>query len=75
MSPLNVKQVTELKLLEEKLETLIQQFNAVKDENRSLKVKQEELVREKAKLMEKSSLVKARVEAMIIRLKAMEQSS
>jgi cell division protein ZapB len=75
MSPLNVKQVTEIKLLEEKLETLIQQFNAVKDENRSLKVKQEELVREKAKLMEKSSLVKARVEAMIIRLKAMEQSS
>ena len=61
--------------LEEKLETLIQQYNTVKDENRSLKVKQEELVREKAKLMEKSSLIKARIEAMIVRLKAMEHGS
>ena len=75
MSHSNVNQVTDIKLLEERLETLIHQFNNVKDENRSLKVKQEELVREKAKLMEKSSVVKARVEAMITRLKAMEHSS
>jgi cell division protein ZapB len=65
----------EIKLLEEKLDALIQLYSAVKDENRSLKVKQEELVREKAKLLEKSSLVKTRVEAMITRLKAMEHGS
>lgn len=75
MSHSDAAQAAEIKLLEEKLETLIQLYNAVKDENRSLKVKQEELVREKAKLLEKSSLVKARVEAMITRLKAMEHGS
>ena len=68
-------QTSEIKLLEDKLDALLQQYNAVKDENRSLKVKQEELVREKAKLLEKSSLVKNRVEAMIARLKAMEHGS
>lgn len=68
-------QAAEIKLLEDKLDALIQLYNAVKDENRSLKVKQEELVREKAKLLEKNSLVKTRVEAMITRLKAMEHGS
>jgi cell division protein ZapB len=65
----------ELSALESKLDVLIDQFNQLKDENRSLKVKQEALVKEKAKLLEKTALAKARVEAMIVRLKAMEQDT
>lgn len=66
---------TELAALEAKLDTLIAQFNLMKSENKSLKVKQDALVKEKAKLLEKTTLAKARVEAMIARLKAMEHDS
>jgi cell division protein ZapB len=41
----------------------------------SLKTKQDALVREKAKLLEKTSLARTQVEAMITRLKAMEKNS
>lgn len=61
--------------LENKLDALIALYNAVKDENHSLKTKQEELVREKAKLIEKTSLARTRVEAMITRLKSMEHGA
>jgi cell division protein ZapB len=65
----------ELKSLEEKLNLLIGQYNQMKVENVSLKNKQDILVREKAKLLEKASLARTQVEAMITRLKAMEQNS
>lgn len=68
-------QSLELKDLEDKLDQLIEQYNAVKNENSSLKTKQDALVREKAKLLEKTTLARTRVEAMIIRLKAMEHGS
>ena len=75
MSPLEKDPSSELAALEAKLDALITQFNAIKNENRSLKVKQDALVKEKAKLLEKTTLAKARVEAMITRLKAMEHDS
>lgn len=65
----------ELKVLEEKLDALIAQYDQLKDENSSLKVKQEALVKEKAKLLEKTTQARTRVEAMISRLKAMEHGS
>lgn len=68
-------QSLELKDLEDKLDQLIEQYEAVKNENNSLKIKQDALVREKAKLLEKTTLARTRVEAMIIRLKAMEHGS
>lgn len=68
-------QSLELKELEEKLDLLIEQYNAVKNENHSLKARQELLVKEKAKLLEKTTQARIRVEAMIARLKAMEQGS
>ena len=61
--------------LENKLDDLIVLYKEVKDENHSLKTKQEELVREKAKLIEKTSLARTRVEAMITRLKSMEHGA
>ena len=65
----------ELKDLEDKLDKLIAQYQSVKNENNSLKSKQEVLVMEKAKLLEKTTLARTRVEAMITRLKEMEQGS
>ncbi len=65
----------ELKNLEEKLDELILQFESLKNENNSLKIRQELLVKEKAKLLEKTTIARNRVEAMITRLKAMEHGS
>lgn len=65
----------ELKDLEEKLDKLIAQYSILKNENTSLKVKQEDLVKQKANLLEKTTLARTRVEAMITRLKAMENHS
>ena len=65
----------ELEALEAKLDLLIAQYNLIQNENKSLKVKQDALVKDKAKLLEKTTLAKSRVEAMIARLKAMEHDS
>ena len=66
---------TELKDLEAKLDTLIENYDSIKNENYNLKSKQDELVKEKAKLMEKTTIARTRVEAMISRLKSMEHGS
>ncbi|MDC9729489.1 MAG: TIGR02449 family protein [Methyloprofundus sp.] len=66
-------QSVDIKDLEEKLEELIQRYTAVQSENSTLKTKQDALVKEKAKLVEKTNLARTRVEAMISRLKNMDQ--
>ncbi len=63
----------EIKELELKLDQLIALYQSVKTENEALKSKQETLIREKAHLLEKTTLAKNRVEAMISRLKTMGQ--
>ena len=68
-------QTLEINALEEKLDSLIELYRSIKNENNSLKSKQEELVREKAKLIEKTTLARTRVEAMISRLKSMEHGT
>lgn len=68
----NTDQSQEIKALEQKLDQLIELYDQVKSENNFLKTKQEALVKEKAKLLEKTSLARIKVEAMINRLKAME---
>ncbi len=75
MTKPNEKSVTELELekLEARLETLVQSIDRLNDENRSLRNQQESLVGERAGLIEKNELARNRVEAMIGRLKTMEQ--
>jgi cell division protein ZapB len=63
----------EIKALETKLDQLIEMYSAVKRENETLRSRQDNLIREKAQLLEKTSLARHRVEAMISRLKAMGQ--
>ncbi len=65
----------ELKRLENRLDELVVICNQLKEENRSLKQRQDALTAERASLLQKNEQVRARVEAMIGRLKAMEQSS
>ncbi len=65
----------EFKDLEYKLDRLVDKYLDVKNENSSLKIKQETLAQEKAQLLEKTTEAKSRVEAMITRLKAMEHGS
>ncbi len=67
-------QSLEIKDLEKRLDQLIDLYQSAKAENEALKSKQESLVREKAQLLEKTTLAKNRVEAMISRLKTMGQS-
>ncbi len=68
-------QPSELQQLEVKLDDLIQLLSILEIENTSLKVKQEELVREKAGLADKNAVARSKVEAMITRLKSMEHGS
>ena len=45
------------------------------DENRSLRTSQEQLMGERAALLSKNEQARSRVEAMILRLKSMEQNA
>ena len=65
----------DLQQLEQRVEALIQACDELKDENHSLRVQQDSLVQERAKLIEKTELARSRVESMIHRLKSMEQDS
>lgn len=65
----------ELKRLEKRVDALVQVCDQLQDENRSLKQRQDTLTTERATLLQKNEQVRARVEAMIGRLKAMEQGS
>jgi cell division protein ZapB len=64
----------ELKRLERRLEDLIVTVSQIKEENRALRQRQETLTNERASLLQKNEQVRARVEAMIGRLKSMEQA-
>lgn len=63
----------DLDQLERQVEELIRTCTQLKEENQSLRVSQEHLVAERAELIEKAELARSRVEAMITRLKAMEE--
>jgi len=65
----------DLKRLEARVDELIQANMRLRDENSSLLSSQENLVTERAELIEKTELAKTRVEAMITRLKSMETGS
>jgi cell division protein ZapB len=62
----------DLQALEVRVEELIRACSYLKDENKSLRIRQDNLVAERAALIEKTELARTRVEAMITRLKSME---
>lgn len=62
----------DLRKLEQRVEELIHACSYLKDENKSLRARQDSLVAERAALIEKTEQARTRVEAMITRLKSME---
>lgn len=64
----------ELGKLEYRVAELIEVCDRLQQENRSLRAQQQTLVSERASLIEKNEQVRARVEAMIHRLRGMERS-
>jgi len=65
----------DLKRLEGRLDDLVQVCDRLQSENKSLKEQQDSLSKERATLLQKNEQVRGRVEAMIIRLKSMEQGN
>jgi cell division protein ZapB len=65
----------ELRRLEKRIDELVTTLLRLKDENRALRQRQDSLAAEKTTVMNRSEQVRARVEAMIGRLKAMERSA
>lgn len=65
----------ELKRLEERLQEVLDLCGRLQEENHSLRENQEQLMAEKANLVQRNEQVKTRVEHIISRLKSLEQSS
>ncbi|HSC16074.1 MAG TPA: TIGR02449 family protein [Gammaproteobacteria bacterium] len=65
----------ELRRLEKRLEELVVVCRQLQEENKSLRQRQDSLMSERATLLHKNEQVRGRVEAMIGRLKGMEQVS
>jgi cell division protein ZapB len=61
--------------LEWRVDELIKLCDHLKKENQALRAQTVELASEQARLIEQTKLARSRVEAMITRLKSMEQAS
>jgi cell division protein ZapB len=73
LSPPSVE--LELPQLERRVDELVATVLQLKEENRALRQRQEALATERASLLQKNEQVRARVEAMIGRLRTMEQGA
>ena len=69
--------MTELDLahLEVRVDELVHTVGQLKNENNNLRGRQKELMSERSELIKKTELARNRVEAMITRLKSMEENS
>jgi cell division protein ZapB len=66
---------TELHALAVRLELLIQRVEQLKTQNRMLRANERSWREERAHLIEKNELARQKVEAMILRLKALEHDT
>jgi len=66
---------TEFARLESRLQELLVTVEALKEENRALRQRQESLAAERSAFAQRNDQVRARVEAMIGRLKTMEHTA
>lgn len=62
----------DIKKLEDRVDDLIKAVERLQQENKSLRESQTNLMSERSQLIEKTELARSRVEAMISRLKALE---
>jgi len=66
---------TELRRLEQRVDELVALLAQLKEENRALRLRQDSYSIERAGLLQKNEQARTRVEAMIGRLRTMEQSA
>ena len=66
---------SDLKKLEQRVDQLIEAVGRLQAENRSLRDMQSDLVTERDELLEKTEMARTRVEAMISRLREMENGA
>lgn len=62
---------SEFNLLEGRVGQLLERFHQLQQENKSLKVKQEELIADRARLLEKNKLASEKIESIVTRLRTM----
>ena len=65
----------ELRRLEQRVDELVALLAQLKEENRALRMRQDSFSTERAGLLQKNEQVRARVEAMIGRLKTLEHGA
>jgi cell division protein ZapB len=65
----------DLRLLEKRIDELIETMGLLKNENSNLRQQKDKLVTERSQLIEKTELARSRVEAMISRLRSLELGS
>lgn len=68
-------ELSELQALEAKIDILIDTCEQLAVENQTLRESQRNLLSERDQLLEKTALARTRIEAMIVRLKAMENDA
>ena len=66
---------SEISKLEQRIDELIVLTETLSNENSLMRDRQDILVEERARLIEKGELARSRVEAMLVRLKAMESEA
>ncbi|AVP99802.1 TIGR02449 family protein [Ahniella affigens] len=71
---MDYRQQDDVRALTERFEQLLAVCVRLNDENKSLKASQEALAAERANLLAKNEQARSRVEAMIARLKSLEQN-
>lgn len=67
-------EVSQLQQLSDKIDRLIGKFNQLEADNNMLREMQEGWQQERMKLLQKNDLARTKIEAMISRLKALEQN-
>jgi cell division protein ZapB len=65
----------QLKTLEERIQQLVDQCDQYKRQNRTLRTREAQLLEERAQLLKKNDQARVKIEAMISRLKSMEQDT
>lgn len=69
----NAAALAQIRALAARVEALVERTQRLTDENRSLRHQQEQLIGERSQLLTKNEQARSRVEAMITRLKSLEQ--
>lgn len=67
-------EVSQLQQLSDKVDRLINKCKHLEADNNALKEMQEDWQKERMKLLQKNDLARSKIEAMISRLKALEQN-